>query len=400
MIKLAIQYLEDRPDVHRIRPEQARRRLREAFARLPLSYVLLGWNLPEAVVQACAEETARGGARLYRWHPLLTGDGVLRPLAAWQSVGLDGSPVRGFQDMPEFTFVCPNRPPVREAVLDRLRLLCRTGRYRGMFLDRIRYSSPAADPSRALACFCDDCSRAATRDGLDLQEVQAQIRELLDDHRGVPLLVRVLLDPAAADSEQPGLVALRRFLAFRARSVTRFVCDAAALIRAEGLEVGLDCFSPSLAWMVGQDLGALSECCRWIKPMCYAHTMGPAGLPFELLGLADWMVDRGIDERLALTSLAGASRLPLPRDRALLRRRGLPPEALAVETRRAKDESVCELLVGLELVDIEGVARLEDGQVGGDLNAIRHAGADGVVLSWDLWHMPLHRLDIVRVYAA
>jgi hypothetical protein len=394
MIKLAVQYLEDGPGIAEITPDQARERLREAFARLPLSYVLLGWHLREDVMQACAEETARNGAQLYRWHPLLTGDGVLAPLTAWQTVGLDGTRVPGFQSMPEFTFVCPNRPAVREAVMARLRLLCRSGAYQGMFLDRIRFPSPAVAPDRALACFCDDCVRVAADEDLDLLQVRTAIRTMLQKRGNSCSFVRTLLDPAVQE-EGPGLASLRQFLAFRARSVTRFVVDAAALVHDEGLEVGLDCFSPALTWMVGQDLGALDDCCEWVKTMSYAHVLGPAGLPFELLRLADWLVDQGMDQGAALACLGAASRLPLPADRTALHVRGLSPEALALETQRARDGGVHELLVGIELVDIPGVTQIDDGQIDADLNAITNVGADGLVLSWDLWHMPLHRLDIV-----
>ena len=35
-------------------------------------------------------------------------------------------------------------------------------------------------------------------------------------------------------------------------------------------------------------------------------------------------------------------------------------------------------------------------QIEADLRALKAAGADGLSLSWDLWHMPLERLEIVR----
>ena len=31
-----------------------------------------------------------------------------------------------------------------------------------------------------------------------------------------------------------------------------------------------------------------------------------------------------------------------------------------------------------------------------DLDAFRAAGADGLALSWDLWHIPIERLELVR----
>ncbi len=396
---LTIQYLEDGPGVRTIAPVVAATRLREAFACLPLTHVLLGWNLPGPVIDACRQETARGGARLYRWQPLLTGDRTLMPRREWQTIGLAGDAVPGFQDMPEFTFLCPNRPAVREAVLAHLRQLCRTGQYDGVFLDRIRYPSPASDPGHALACFCRDCRRAAAEDGLDLDDAQRRIQSLLDAPGGRAGFLHALLGPAAPTDGDLGLEALGQFLRFRARSVTAFVALAAEVIGESGLEVSLDCFSPSLAWSVGQDLGALDAHGAWIKAMSYGHTLGPAGMPFELLGLAEWLVAAGASEPAALATLSSASGLPLPPTRAALRDRGLSATALAQDLRKGRAAGVNTLLAGIELVDLEGVTALTASQIRADLRAILDTGVDGLSLSWDLLHIPLERLSLVREVA-
>jgi len=397
MKTFAVQYLEDGPGVAAIAPGDARARLRAALERLPISYVLLGWNLPPALVGACREEAICAGAQLFRWHPLLTGDGTFVPRPEWQTVGLDGNPVPGFRGMPEFTFVCPNRPAVREAALSHLYDVLQCGDYQGVFLDRIRYPSPAADPARLLACFCDDCRRAALAERLDLEAIRQHIRTLLATPERIPAFVRALLDPLAPETLDPDLAALGAFLDFRARSVTRFVQASADLIHAKGLAVGLDCFSPALARMVGQELDGLASHSEWIKIMSYGHTFGPAGLPFELLGLADWMVvQQSASETEALERLSLATRLPLPPTRAALREDGLTPDALAAEVRRAHAAGVGTLLAGIELVEMERVTCLNQAQITADLHALRTAGADGLVLSWDLWHIPLERLELVR----
>jgi len=393
----AVQYLEDSPYVAALGPEDVRSRLRGALERLPISYVLVGWNAPPALIHACREEATRTGAQCFRWHPLLTGDGTFVPRLEWQTVGLDSQPVPGFREMPEFTFVCPNRPAVREAALAHLAGVLRSGNYQGVFLDRIRYPSPVADPGRLLACFCDDCRRAAAAEGLDLEDTRRRIRALLAKPERASVFVHALLDPLATGSLDPNLAALRAFLEFRVRSVTRFVQAAADEVRAQGLAVGLDCFAPSLAHMVGQNLGALNTHCDWIKIMVYGHTFGPAGLPFELLELADWLIgERGASEVEALERLSQAVHLPLPPTRTALREQGLAPEALAAEVQRARAAGVSRLLAGIELVELEGVTRLDPQQIAADLRAFREAGADGLVLSWDLWHIPLDRLDLVR----
>jgi hypothetical protein len=399
MDRLAVQYLEGGPDIAHIAPRDAQRRLHLAFGCLPISDVLVGWNLPEPLIRVCVEETNRASARLYRWHPLLTGDGTFVPRLEWQSVGLGGDPIPGFRGMPEFTFVCPNRPEVRAGVLGHLREVCESGLYQGIFLDRIRYPSPAPDPAAFLACFCEDCCRAAAAEGFDLEAARRCIDELLSSPDGVQSAVNVLLNRRATDAalDDPNLASLGAFLEFRAQIVSRFVQEAGRVIRASGLKVGLDCFSPCVAYMVGQDLRALDSFCDWVKIMTYGHTLGPAGLPFEILALASWLTEQhGLKEPDALACVSRATRLALPSTRHELRRRGLLSAALADQVYRARCSGIRSLLAGVELVELKGISNLSPAQIRSDLRAIRSAKPDGVVLSWDLWHIPLDRLDLVR----
>jgi hypothetical protein len=394
---LAVQYLEPNPSIATLTPAQAAGRLRQASALLPLSAVLLGWDLPEALVSACAEETRRSGAELYLWHPLLTGNQALKPQTGWQTIGLNGEPVPGHAGLPEFTFLCPNRPAVREAVLDHLRRIIRRGDYQGVFLDRIRYPSPAGDPALALACFCDDCARAAAEVGIDLDRARQHIRRLIAAADRAPSFIQVLMGAPASLSSDPDAAVLQAFLNFRAQSVTRIVQAAAALIHATGLQVGLDCFSPALTRMVGQDLSALAPHCRWIKIMTYGHAFGPAGIPFELAGLLDWLIRQPhVGEATALEWVGQATGLALPPSRTGLVNDGVSAEALSAEVTRGRQAGVRRLYAGLELVEMEGVTRLKRAQIAADLRALRAAGADGLVLSWDLWHIPLERLELVR----
>ena len=393
----AIQYLEDSPKIARLTPQAVRQRLQAAFERLPISLVLLGWNLPDALLDACAEECHRADAQLYRWHPLLTGDGTFVPRPEWQATGLSGDPVPGFRGMPEFTFVCPNRPAVQDAVFAHLRDVLRDPRYHGVFLDRIRYPSPAPNPASAFGCFCEDCQRAAAQEGLDLEAARRHIVHLIATPHGAIELVGTLLDPLSAIAPEPDLLALAAYLDFRVRSISRFVQQAARLVHETGRAVGLDCFSPALTRMVGQDLGTLDGCADWIKIMSYGHTLGPAGVPFELLGLADWLIEQhGVSEPQAFALLSSATQLPLPPDRDRLRAHGLPPEALMREAQRARQAGVRTVLAGIELVELEGVVQLHDSQIAADVASFREVGADGLALSWDLWAIPLDRLSLVR----
>jgi hypothetical protein len=85
--------------------------------------------------------------------------------------------------------------------------------------------------------------------------------------------------------------------------------------------------------------------------------------------------------------------LPLPATRAALRQHGLASEALGIEARRARERGVYPPMAGVELVEISGICASTQAQVRGNLAALRDSGVDRLVLSWDLWRMPLGRLE-------
>ncbi len=373
--------------------DEVRARLQSAAERLPLSGVLLGWDLPPALVEACAEECARLRTDLYAWIPLLSGHGRFRPDPDWRVIGLAGQPVGGHGELLEFTFVCPNRPAARAAVLQETEAAIATGPYQGVFLDRIRFPSPAANPARDLGCFCDDCSRAARQEGVDLPSIQADLQQRLVTPQGRQEVVRSLLSLPYAVQTEAHVPALRDLLTFRQGSIATLVGAAAENARARGLRVGLDCYSPTLSAMVGQDLAALSAHADWTKVMTYARAHGPASLPFEILALADWLIAAGELEAEALKFLAAATGWPLPERREALRRGGLAPAILTEELRRGREAGVRRLFAGIELVEVPGVSELQPAQIRADAEAALAAAPDGIVFSWDLWHMPKDRLE-------
>jgi len=382
---ITIQYLEPGPHLIDLTPDQVGRKLQAALERLPIDCILLGWDLPPVLENVCQDVSARADVKLYRWQPLLTGDGTIYPERKWRSQNIKGMPHTGFHGLPEFTFVCPNNPIARQAILSHIANLAQSGRYDGIFLDRMRYPSPAADPVNLLTCFCNHCNETAQKIGLDLIDVRQSLLEIDESN-----LLRVL----CGEQIQP----LSTFLDFRQHTITQFINDVVDSIRSAGLEIGLDCFSPSLTRLVGQDLSALAHLADWIKVMVYGHAFGPATLPFEFNDLAIWLIEeQGIDETAALSILTTITTLPLPTDLLSLRVTGLHNVALAAEYIRGKQiADSTKVLAGIELVEIPGVSELKDAQIEEDLHAIEAVSSDGLSLSWDLWHIPLERLDIVR----
>jgi len=397
---LTVQYLEYSPELAKLDAHSVIKRLRAAYERLPFSHLLIGWHLPPRLLEPCRVETDRLGIRFIRWHPLLTGDGVVQPRLDWRVVGATGRAIRAFDDRPEFTFVCPNHPQVQEAISTQLKQLIRQGLYQGFFLDRVRFPSPTTDPVGHLGCFCEHCRRKAAGLGLDLEQTQAIILEHTRHETGCITLVQSLLGARTGCPDEALNTSLLPYLEFRQHSVTDFVAIIAAMLNAANLEIGLDCFSPSLTNMVGQHLEALGAHVHWIKLMTYAHTFAPAGLPYELSHLVDYLVTTTrLKPPEVLTMMSASLGLPLPSTQEALVKDGLSPAALVSEVRDGVEMCNLPVLAGVELMDLEGTSQSRQLQLTSDLEALRGAGAAGLALSWDLLHMPLDWLSLVgQVY--
>jgi hypothetical protein len=378
----AVQYLESRyPDAT---PTTVRRRLRQAFERLPISLVLLGWDLPMFLEEVVAEETTRQRAKLFRWQPILTGDAHTDLPPEWATLGPGGDPIPGHDGMPEFTFICPNRNAVADFLSERVENVKASGLYQGLFLDRIRFPSPGIDPMRFLACFCTHCFHVAADAGLDLEAVRQNIRSLPP---------KAIANSLLGHPTESGSL-LESFLDFRASSISRTVRMIAQQAQTLNLSVGLDCFSPVLTRMVGQDLSALDGSSDWVKIMTYPRVFGPAGIPFELLNLAKWLIHQGHNdsEVMQLLSVACSLHLPISKDKMDLS--GLESETISKEIQRGYEMGVSNLLAGIAMVTLKNVHKSSPEQIKTDLEASRNAS--GIVISWDLWLTPLKYLDSIR----
>jgi len=116
---------------------------------------------------------------------------------------------------------------------------------------------------------------------------------------------------------------------------------------------------------------------------------GPAGLPFELNALSAWLRDKyNVNETEASEIVNRASGLPLSRA-------GLDSMSLAHEIQRGRDAGITNLFAGIALVEVEGIHHLTLEQVEADLAVCHSLQVDGLVLSWDLWHIPHQYISAV-----
>jgi hypothetical protein len=376
--RLVAQFLEGGSNAANLAPEEAVALLRQALTQLPLTDLCLGWRLPAALLRAVTTFVRNASsATVWLWHPLLTGEGSEPIRDEDLAIGPAGDPLREAVDA--FSFVCPNRKGAMTRAMHRLRADLAGAAYDGVFLDRIRWPSPARAPDRLLACFCDACASAAATDGLDLGRVAREVGNLSRTLAGRRQLVAALLGGPA-----PELI--DRFLRWRALAVGTAVERSITAARQDrrALRFALDVFSPTLARMVGQDLATLAPRAEWTKAMIYSTVHAPAGLPYELGGLLRWLGEAGdLEGSRFLSELTGYRVPPTPELESV----GLGTDAVRAEIMRLRRECGGRGAAGIEAVAIPAVATMTEPM----LRERLHIAADlrvSIVLSWDLALVP------------
>lgn len=308
-----------------------------------------------------------------------------------RSRGWGGWAEKGGEVEESFRFACPNNPAAREKTLRRLRELLRRYPFKGVFLDKIRFPSPANSIDEALSCFCDHCRREAKAVGLDLDPV---VKMLADR--------AIELDPSPAAGSRadfeswPDALALAnpllsRFLRFRADSVTNLVARIADDVGALGRKVAVDLFSPSLAPIVGQDYPRLSQHCAWAKPMTYRTALGPASLRLEIPALIEGVAQLFNVDEARVVDWCARHVLSFEGDMlSRTRESAIPLPFIQAEIEAAvRSMHPVPVYFGLELVSQPGVIDIKPAQVLDMVSVGGAANAAGLIISWDLMHAPM-----------
>jgi hypothetical protein len=312
-----------------------------------------------------------------------------------RSRGWGGWTDKGEEVEETFRFVCPNNPAAREKTRRHLYELLSRYDFKGAFLDKIRFPSPANGADELLSCFCEHCRRAAkVVDDLDLDLVATALADRA-------------IDPSASSGEgssgEPSAwlgslfansALVSRFLRFRAESIERLVAELAEEARLLGRKVSLDLFSPCLAYLVGQSYPRLKRYCDWTKPMTYRLALGPAGLRLEIPALIE-----GVARRFELSEaqIADWSARHAGFDADMLRRTrasAVPLPFIQAEIGAAvRAVAPVPVYFGLELVSQPGVIDVNPAHVQDMVRAGRAANAAGLIISWDLMHAPTDGLQ-------
>ncbi len=366
-----------------------------------------GDEIPE-VLHALTEGTPRVARQVFAWYPVLADYPGWAP--SHRMLNYRGEPTQGLGDEKaqeslgeKFQFSCPNNPEVRAVTLDNVQRLVRDYGFDGVFIDKIRYPSPANGLAEMMTCFCPFCQAKAQRQNLDLNRV----REMLENSPWQTL--PFLEDFAQIRSAAPGSggptgsdALFERFLRFRAVSITDLVAEIAGVVRKSNKRLALDLFSPGLAMLVGQDYAALAKHADWCKPMVYRFARGPAGLRLEIPRLVEDLAHYSGAPVESVWQRVQEFLPSMPDDTPEhFLNEGAPFELIVSEARDAVREFTPKpVYLGVEAVSLEAFEiNIQPEYIQEAVQLAWQSGAKGAVLSWDLLSMPEENLRAAHAAA-
>jgi|GEM_PF-7003714 len=375
------------------------RNVKKVFSRvwklLPFTHVLVSAKNPR-LLDACIKESHERGASVYIWkqifHKIGSGENIPRQL-----VGLDLEPIHK-------PWICPNNKESTESIMEELRLLLSNHDVDGLFIDVFRYPSPCDGLTSMLTCFCNSCITNAEGMNIDLEKTRRSIKDFIEKiHRLSAEEIVSLKERFSRPYTFHCLLHnsdISNFLKFRNHSINCFVKNVEQLVKERGRRLGLDIFSPSLSWLVGQDYSILKNNCSWMKPMIYCSGLGPACIPTETVSLARELqkLNQRLRDEDLIYMISRFLDLPLHyKNLSEIEARGLPAELVRLETMRAKEavEERVPIYTGIEAVSTD-VFPISPERVESYVKNALEGGADGIVISWDIKLVPDENLKVIK----
>src|SRR5215472_12055022 len=144
---------------------------------LKLDLLIVGADEIPELFRSLTNRETRPAYEVFLWFNLLSDIPDMLPsdlVINWRgelSRGWGGWDEQGAEVRETFRFACPNNPQARRKTLARIGELLAQYPFDGVFLDKMRFPSPANGMDEVASCFCNHCRSAAARAGLDLQAV-------------------------------------------------------------------------------------------------------------------------------------------------------------------------------------------------------------------------------------
>jgi len=374
-------------------------RVKEIFSTvwelLPFTHAVVSAQNPD-LLDLCVKEAHSKGAKIFVWKQMFHKI-VAEHEGPQQLVGLDLERIHK-------SWICPNNVESNESIVEEMRFILDNHDVDGLFIDVFRYPSPYDGLTSMLSCFCDSCMAKAEDMGIDLEKTRSGIKDFVERINLLSKEKIAALKEGFSRSKVFDYVLhepdIFNFLKFRSHSINYFVKDVERLVKESGRELGLDVFSPSLSWLVGQDYFLLKDNCSWMKPMVYCTGQGPACLPTEIACLARDLqkLNTRLSDNDLIYMISHFLESPLPcRNLNEIEVRGLPEELVCIETARAKEavEKRIPIYTGIETV-VTDICSISPERAESYVKNAIEGGADGIMLSWDIALVPIENLKAIQ----
>ena len=332
-------------------------RLDSVSRMIPVSKVIIGWSKDKEIYRQVGAFLEKKGIEMLLWLPVFAEtEEVCNNVPA---VDLWGSTPANY-DLTAgegFRFNCPSNPQNAANIIGIYDTLFADCGFDGVFLDRIRTQSFVGGTSGVLSCGCPLCRERFAEEGVNLEDVSAQIEALGDAFFSVSAF-----DPAKGPEFVNPLAGA--FFKAKGHIVSSSVAIIADSLRSRGLLVGMDLYAPFMAPYVGQDYEILARHADFIKPMLYRKTFAPAGMGFEY--------------DLLLKAVPSASGYP-----------AFEMDAAFLDSQLdAMVPYPCQKYPGIEINYREGVVPTSPEYVKESLEHVMAHKFQGAVLSWNIMEAP------------
>ena len=291
----------------------------------------------------------------------------------------------------DFSFYCPNKVKEENEFINTFKEVLDLAPFDGVFFDRIRFPSPANGLRNIFTCFCEKCRKNS--------------KGLTDEAKGK--IGSFISNIKEAQNKKMFFKLLTEFInnidhwySFRKKSVALFLDKFIEEAKQRNLDIGIDLFTPSLSKVVSQDYLALSKKANWIKPMIYCKTMGPAGLPMEILSITTILKKKNkyLKEEEILEILQDIFNIILPKSLKEIRTNGLELKNYEIELDKITQMNLSDDLnvyPGFEAVNLPPICSINENILRNYIKLSLEREHKGFILSWDIKSIPERNLSVL-----
>lgn len=335
--------------------------------------IIAGWSLDQEIYKWLRKYTAERDIELYLWFQILSEFRSLKSFAPVREIGGGLLSSLVFDEDEEFSFYCPSHRDTVNFIKQIYEQYFSDIQYDGIFLDRLRFPSSSLDRNAIFSCCCADCLRKYEEQGITEEEIKGMKEYANRNMRNIQDKTMFGIEEYKDGKFTFRDKHLEKYLNARTTIISDLTKELTGYFRAKGLKTGLDLFAPCLAVFVGQDYRELSKYADFIKPMLYRYTDTPAGLMYELRGMAEAFsdvttIESRMDNIKKIIGMEGGS----------------ISEFMIQEMRIAEKLSYCDVYAGMEIHTLPDRERIRSWQIREGVELLDKNKAGGRIASWNI----------------